>query len=71
MVTPRSSNRLELVRPPKIVWGNSGMGKYYGKAGFDALSNAKSILVGNPELPLDVFPPYGQKDIENMLSIFG
>lgn len=50
--------------------GNSGIGKYYGKAGFDALSNTKAMLVGNPDLLLDVFPPYAGKDIARNLSIF-
>lgn len=51
--------------------GNSGMGKYYGKAGFDALSNHKAMLIGNPDLELDVFPPYAGKDIAKNLSVFG
>jgi aldehyde dehydrogenase (NAD+) len=50
--------------------GNSGMGKYYGKAGFDALSNTKAMLIGNPDLILDVFPPYVGKDIEKNLALF-
>lgn len=50
--------------------GNSGMGKYYGKAGFDALSNTKAMLIGNPDVELDVFPPYAGKDIEKNLSVF-
>lgn len=50
--------------------GNSGIGKYYGKAGFDALSNTKAMLIGNPEVELDVFPPYGGKDIAKNLSVF-
>lgn len=50
--------------------GLSGMGKYYGKAGFDALSNTKAMLIGNPDLELDVFPPYAGKDIAKNLSIF-
>lgn len=50
--------------------GNSGMGKYYGKAGFDALSNTKAMLVGNPDLLIDVFPPYAGKDIAKNLSVF-
>lgn len=50
--------------------GNSGMGKYYGKAGFDALSNAKAMLIGNPDVELDVFPPYAGKDIARNLSVF-
>ncbi len=51
--------------------GYAGMGKYYGKAGFDALSNTKAMLIGNPDLELDVFPPYEGKDIAKNLSIFG
>lgn len=51
--------------------GYSGMGKYYGKAGFDALSNTKAMLIGNPDLELDVFPPYEGKDIAKNLSVFG
>lgn len=51
--------------------GNSGMGKYYGKAGFDALSNTKAMLIGNPDLELDVFPPYAGKDIGKNLALFG
>lgn len=50
--------------------GNSGMGKYYGKAGFDALSNTKAMLIGNPDVELDVFPPYAGKDIAKNLSVF-
>lgn len=50
--------------------GASGMGKYYGKAGFDALSNTKAMLIGNADLELDVFPPYAGKDIARNLSVF-
>ena len=50
--------------------GYAGMGKYYGKAGFDALSNTKAMLVGNPDLELDVFPPYAGKDIASALRLF-
>ncbi|MBC3935819.1 aldehyde dehydrogenase family protein [Undibacterium sp. CY7W] len=50
--------------------GYSGIGKYYGKAGFDALSNTKALLIGNPDLVLDVFPPYAGKDIAASLSLF-
>lgn len=50
--------------------GNSGMGKYYGKAGFDALSNTKAMLIGNPDVELDVFPPYAGKDIAKNLRVF-
>ena len=50
--------------------GYSGMGKYYGRAGFDALSNRKALLIGNPDLELDVFPPYAGKDIGKSLALF-
>jgi aldehyde dehydrogenase (NAD+) len=50
--------------------GYSGMGEYYGKAGFDALSHTKAMLIGNPELEFDVFPPYAGKDIANNLGVF-
>ncbi len=50
--------------------GYSGMGKYYGKAGFDVLSNTKALLLGNPDQVLDVFPPYAGKDIAANLSVF-
>lgn len=50
--------------------GCSGMGKYYGKAGFDTLSNTKAVLIGNPDVVLDVFPPYAGKDIAGTLGLF-
>ncbi|MGS0896025.1 hypothetical protein ACVBGC_26365 [Burkholderia stagnalis] len=50
--------------------GNSGMGKYYGQAGFDALSNTESMPIGNPDVLLDVFPPYADKDVGKMLGVF-
>jgi aldehyde dehydrogenase (NAD+) len=50
--------------------GSSGIGKYYGKYGFDALSNTKAMLIGNPDVELDVFPPYRDKDIAQMLTVF-
>lgn len=50
--------------------GSSGMGKYYGKAGFDALSNTKSMLVSPADQVVDVFPPYADKDVGKMLEPF-
>lgn len=50
--------------------GYSGMGKYYGKAGFEALSNRKGILLGRSDAEIDVFPPYAGKDIAANLSVF-
>lgn len=51
--------------------GASGMGRYDGKAGFDALSDARAMLIGDPDAALDLFPPYAGKDIDGMLRIFG
>jgi len=42
--------------------GESGMGRYRGKAGFDTLSNFKSIFVRSLWLDLPFrYPPYGNK----------
>jgi aldehyde dehydrogenase (NAD+) len=39
--------------------GQSGMGHYYGKHGFDALTHAKSMLISPPDSAIDhLFPPY-------------
>ena len=39
--------------------GNSGIGHYYGKAGFDSLTHAKSILISPADVAIDhLFPPY-------------
>lgn len=39
--------------------GNSGIGRYYGKAGFDSLTNAKSVLVSPSDREIEhLFPPY-------------
>jgi aldehyde dehydrogenase (NAD+) len=39
--------------------GPSGMGHYYGKHGFDALTHAKSMLISPPDLAIGhLFPPY-------------
>lgn len=50
--------------------GNSGIGKYYGKTGFDALSNTKSLLISPADKTVDVYPPYKDKDISAMLAPF-
>jgi len=50
--------------------GNSGFGKYHGKAGFDAFSNQKSIL--RQTLLFDVpkrFPPTDEKDLKVLRAI--
>jgi aldehyde dehydrogenase (NAD+) len=39
--------------------GSSGIGHYYGKYGFDALTHAKSILISPPDKAIDhLYPPY-------------
>ena len=39
--------------------GQSGMGHYYGKHGFDALTHAKSMLISPPDRAIGhLFPPY-------------
>jgi len=50
--------------------GNSGFGKYHGKAGFDAFSNQKSVL--RQTLLFDVpkrFPPTNEKDLKILRAI--
>jgi len=42
--------------------GFSGIGHYYGKAGFDALTHAKSVLISPPDVAIDhLFPPYTEE----------
>jgi aldehyde dehydrogenase (NAD+) len=39
--------------------GPAGMGHYYGKAGFDMVTNAKSMLISPPDVAIEhLFPPY-------------
>ena len=39
--------------------GPAGMGHYYGKYGFDALTHAKSMLISPPDVAIDhLLPPY-------------
>lgn len=52
------------------VVGHSGMGKDYGKAGFDGLNNAKSTLISPADRHVDVFPPYGEKNVAKLLGVF-
>lgn len=45
--------------------GTSGIGHYYGKHGFDALTHAKSILVSPPDVAIDhLFPPYTEEKVK-------
>ncbi|HMD53587.1 MAG TPA: aldehyde dehydrogenase family protein [Phycisphaerae bacterium] len=39
--------------------GSSGIGRYYGKYGFDMLSHAKTMFISPPDVDIDhLFPPY-------------
>jgi aldehyde dehydrogenase (NAD+) len=39
--------------------GSAGMGHYYGKYGFDALSHAKSMLISPPDVAIDhLYSPF-------------
>src|SRR6202790_3141134 len=39
--------------------GSAGMGHYYGKYGFDALSHAKSVLISPPDVAIDhLYSPF-------------
>jgi aldehyde dehydrogenase (NAD+) len=39
--------------------GPAGMGRYYGKHGFDMLTHAKSMFISPPDVAIDhLFPPY-------------
>ena len=45
--------------------GASGIGHYYGKDGFDALTHAKSILISPPDVDVDhLFPPSTPEKIQ-------
>lgn len=45
--------------------GNSGMGNYYGKYGFDAMTNAKGVLISPADVSIDhLFPPYTMEKVQ-------
>ena len=51
--------------------GTSGIGHYYGKYGFDALTHAKSILVSPPDVAIDhLFPPYTDEKVNALPQWF-
>ena len=51
--------------------GTSGIGHYYGKHGFDALTQAKSILVSPPDVAIDhLFPPYTEEKVKALAQWF-
>ena len=51
--------------------GYSGIGHYYGKAGFDALTHAKSVLISPPDVAIDhLFPPYTTEKVQALSQWF-
>jgi aldehyde dehydrogenase (NAD+) len=51
--------------------GTSGIGHYYGKHGFDALTHAKSILISPPDVAIDhLFPPYTEEKVKALAQWF-
>jgi aldehyde dehydrogenase (NAD+) len=47
--------------------GPAGMGHYYGKAGFDMLTHAKSMLISPPDVDIDhLFPPYNEQKVKGL-----
>ena len=51
--------------------GSSGIGHYYGKHGFEALTHAKSVLVSPPDVSIDhLFPPYTKEKVEALNQWF-
>jgi aldehyde dehydrogenase (NAD+) len=67
------NNVLVQITPRELPFGGvgySGMGKYHGKAGFDAFSNSKGVY--RQRFPIDVrlkYPPYGER-LRWMKSLF-
>ena len=51
--------------------GSSGIGHYYGKYGFDALTHAKSILISLPDIAIEhLFPPYTTEKVQALRQWF-
>jgi aldehyde dehydrogenase (NAD+) len=51
--------------------GNSGIGHYYGKDGFDSLTHAKSVLVSPPDVAIEhLFPPYTPEKVQELSQWF-
>ncbi|MGP6169872.1 aldehyde dehydrogenase family protein [Microbacterium sp. A204] len=50
--------------------GNSGMGKYHGRFGFEAFTNARGVLYHAPFVDPDIkYPPYGEhKGLHDMIG---
>jgi aldehyde dehydrogenase (NAD+) len=51
--------------------GQSGIGYYYGKYGFDMLTHAKSILVSPPDVAINhLFPPSTEEKVQALPQWF-
>jgi aldehyde dehydrogenase (NAD+) len=51
--------------------GFSGIGHYYGKSGFDALTHAKSVLISPPDVAIEhLFPPYTPEKVQALKQWF-
>jgi aldehyde dehydrogenase (NAD+) len=51
--------------------GNSGIGNYSGKFGFDSLTHAKSILISPADVAIDhLFPPYTPAKVQALHQWF-
>ncbi|MFZ0293149.1 MAG: aldehyde dehydrogenase family protein [Candidatus Sulfotelmatobacter sp.] len=51
--------------------GYSGIGHYYGKAGFDALTHAKSVFISPPDVAIEhLFPPYTEERVKALSQWF-
>src|SRR6202023_3068902 len=51
--------------------GFSGIGHYYGKAGFDALTHAKSVFISPPDVAIEhLFPPYTEEKVKALSQWF-
>jgi aldehyde dehydrogenase (NAD+) len=51
--------------------GNSGIGNYYGKDGFDSMTHAKSILISPADVGIDhLLPPYSPAKIQALSQWF-
>jgi aldehyde dehydrogenase (NAD+) len=51
--------------------GYSGIGHYYGRCGFDALTHAKSVLISPPDVAIEhLFPPYTKEKVKALSQWF-
>jgi len=51
--------------------GPAGMGHYYGRYGFEALTHAKSMLIAPDSVAIDhLIPPYDRSKVEALSMWF-